>query len=227
MTKMIGVRVPSDSDLPERLRALSDRTGLSYYKLLECWISESEMKPADEFSVDVFDLSSRLSALATRVSDDYSDLDKRILAFVARFSADFSDLDSKVSALSSRLDTLEVVVRPLSPALDAMLNRCLTDDESLLDDIDHLESDIKPDKLDKPDVNLDVKPASKPASKPIVEPDVKQMDESAIVARILELRFKGLTLAVIAERLNAEGVPTLRGGVWHSGKISKLMRKHW
>lgn len=37
-------------------------------------------------------------------------------------------------------------------------------------------------------------------------------DRPELVARIVELREQGLTLKAIAEQLNADGVPTLRGG---------------
>jgi hypothetical protein len=245
MTKMIGVRVPADSDLPERLRALSDKTGLSYYKLLERWISESEMKPADEFSVDVFGLNSRLSALSVRVSDNYSDLDKSILAFVARFSTDFSDLDSKVSSLVSRVASLEEMARPDRASLNEVMDEILNDFDGVSmvvsDDKQEVKQEVKPkiEKGVKAKVGKDIKRKAEKDVKLVASPDVESkveqevkldvkqasdVDKSVVIARIMELRFKGLSFAVIAKRLEEEGVPTLRGGRWHSGTIAKLLR---
>jgi hypothetical protein len=45
-------------------------------------------------------------------------------------------------------------------------------------------------------------------------------DVPALNQRIVELRQSGLTLQAIADRLNAEGVPTLRGGAkWRPSSV--------
>jgi hypothetical protein len=40
--------------------------------------------------------------------------------------------------------------------------------------------------------------------------------DASTVARVLELRRSGLTLAAITQRLNGEGIPSARGGRWHA-----------
>ncbi|MBS1715341.1 MAG: recombinase family protein [Armatimonadetes bacterium] len=49
---------------------------------------------------------------------------------------------------------------------------------------------------------------------------------SGVVRRIVELRRKGMSLASIAESLNAEGVPTVRGGgKWYASTIGKILNR--
>jgi excisionase family DNA binding protein len=51
-----------------------------------------------------------------------------------------------------------------------------------------------------------------------------QARKAAVVARLHDLRAKGLSLQAIANQLNAEGVPTLSGrGTWKPGAIGNLL----
>lgn len=43
-------------------------------------------------------------------------------------------------------------------------------------------------------------------------------------ARIRDLRAQGLGLGQIAQTLNAEGVPTVRGGLWTKGTIARIVK---
>lgn len=47
--------------------------------------------------------------------------------------------------------------------------------------------------------------------------------ELAIVDRILKLRAGGLTLQAIADTLNAEEIPTKRGGKWHPSTVTYIL----
>jgi Recombinase len=48
--------------------------------------------------------------------------------------------------------------------------------------------------------------------------------KAAVLTRIRRLKAQGLTLQAIAERLTAEGVPTLSGtGRWQRGTIGNLL----
>jgi DNA invertase Pin-like site-specific DNA recombinase len=42
--------------------------------------------------------------------------------------------------------------------------------------------------------------------------------------RVAELRTAGLSQRAVADQLNAEGVPTARGGRWHGGTVCHVMR---
>ena len=53
-----------------------------------------------------------------------------------------------------------------------------------------------------------------------LEPDP---DESAVVARVLELRAAGLSLVAVADRLTADGVPP-RGSRWHATTIARMIK---
>jgi DNA invertase Pin-like site-specific DNA recombinase len=49
--------------------------------------------------------------------------------------------------------------------------------------------------------------------------------EAATLRRIAELRAGGLTLREIAERLEAEGHRTKRGGSWHASTVAAVLRR--
>jgi DNA invertase Pin-like site-specific DNA recombinase len=54
-----------------------------------------------------------------------------------------------------------------------------------------------------------------------IEPDP---DTAPTVRRIFRLRDEGETLRAIADTLNAEGVPTKRGGNWHASTVSHILK---
>ena len=49
-------------------------------------------------------------------------------------------------------------------------------------------------------------------------------DEALIVKRIFDWRLEGFGAQAIANKLNAEGVPTKHGGQWHYSTINRLLR---
>jgi DNA invertase Pin-like site-specific DNA recombinase len=55
----------------------------------------------------------------------------------------------------------------------------------------------------------------------------RSADEFAarIGSTVRELRDQGLTLAVIATRLNAMGVPTARGGAWYPTTVKNVLER--
>lgn len=52
-----------------------------------------------------------------------------------------------------------------------------------------------------------------------------EQNEQAIVARILGLRAKNMTLQGIADLLNDESIPTKRGGKWHPSTVSNILSR--
>jgi hypothetical protein len=50
-------------------------------------------------------------------------------------------------------------------------------------------------------------------------------EKSAVILEIMKMHSEGLSLRKIAETLEAKGVPSLGGGKWASGTISKLIKK--
>ena len=67
--KMIGIRVPEESDLPGRLKEISEKARLSYYELLEKLITQAELEintPAP--GLEAKDIIA-LQALAEKFSD--------------------------------------------------------------------------------------------------------------------------------------------------------------
>jgi DNA invertase Pin-like site-specific DNA recombinase len=64
--------------------------------------------------------------------------------------------------------------------------------------------------------------AARADGKPIGPPAVS--DRPELVERIQKMRDSGMTLRAIAEALNAEGVPTARGGArWHPSSIQTVL----
>ena len=55
---------------------------------------------------------------------------------------------------------------------------------------------------------------------------VRDPIEWPVVARILKERSRGLTLTAIAEGLNRDGLRGKRGGLWHAGTLSRLLRTY-
>jgi len=51
-------------------------------------------------------------------------------------------------------------------------------------------------------------------------------DRAALVARLHQMRARGMSLKTIADQLQAEGLPTLSGkGQWQKGTVDKLLNK--
>lgn len=53
---------------------------------------------------------------------------------------------------------------------------------------------------------------------------VPEPAEAAVIARVRSLAAEGLPVRAIADRLNAENVPTKRGGRWHATTVARLLR---
>ena len=105
--KMIGIRVPEESDLPARLKEMSEKTRLSYCELLEKFITQAELNhntPEPGFE------------------------EKDIIALHA-LGEKFSDLRLQINEIRARLQVLEEtakqvedtnqVKRPLLPTSNA------------------------------------------------------------------------------------------------------------
>lgn len=48
-------------------------------------------------------------------------------------------------------------------------------------------------------------------------------EQAKVVRRIFAERKRGLTLKAIADKLNADGILSPKGGVWHPGRISYVL----
>jgi hypothetical protein len=69
--KMLGVRVPEGSSIPERLKKLSTETRLSYYELIERWLDredrEHELTTGGD-NISPTHIEARLSALESQIA---------------------------------------------------------------------------------------------------------------------------------------------------------------
>ena len=51
----------------------------------------------------------------------------------------------------------------------------------------------------------------------------KDVDGARVVKQIFALRAKGLTMLAIADELNAQGLVTQRGKVWHGSSVRAVL----
>ena len=59
---------------------------------------------------------------------------------------------------------------------------------------------------------------------PLASPSVKSEPKATLLKRLRAMQAEGLSLQTIANRLNAEGIPTLSGkGRWQKGSIGNLL----
>ena len=54
---------------------------------------------------------------------------------------------------------------------------------------------------------------------------VADEDQAATITRMRELRGDGLSYRLIAERLNAEGLKSKRGGTWHPQTVARVLER--
>jgi site-specific DNA recombinase len=52
---------------------------------------------------------------------------------------------------------------------------------------------------------------------------VRNRAEQATLSRMRDLRDTGFSFAVIADRLNARGIPSKRGGIWHAMSVRSVL----
>jgi predicted transcriptional regulator len=69
-------------------------------------------------------------------------------------------------------------------------------------------------------------PVGDAATPPTGADTAPRYDADAAVARMKILREEGLSLAAIAARLTAEGVPARHGAPWHKGTVGYLLQRH-
>ena len=67
--QMIGIRVPKGSDLPSRLKELSEKARCPYHELLEKFITQAELETlAEPTTEDLTVLRSRIDAIEARLA---------------------------------------------------------------------------------------------------------------------------------------------------------------
>ena len=167
---MIGIRIPENSDLPERMRKIARWLRLENGDLLERWIKAEE------------------AGLITGGSEQLSlDLGQGETAGADRTT----ELESRIAELENRIAKLETGAVPVNQSAE-------------------VESGSEQGEQ------------SEPEPKPALRDD-SEKDE--IIAYICQLSSEGLSTRKIAERLTAEGLPTLTGrGNWHFAVVAKLLR---
>jgi hypothetical protein len=87
--RMLGVRVPADSDIPDRLKARSLETRMAYYELIDRWLDrdareeaaglnpanpDTGMTPQGEEPVNMSSLEARLTEMQTAIVGDVKTL---------------------------------------------------------------------------------------------------------------------------------------------------------
>jgi hypothetical protein len=126
-----------------------------------------------------------------------------------------------ITALQATLDRFERTVERLERSLDLAIDRM---DERAERSIEHALERVVERLLERR--THEAVPAI--SVRPLVrstEPSTKAESKAAILQRLHALQAEGLTLQAMAERLNADGVPTLSGkGRWQKGTIANLFK---
>ena len=204
--KLIGFRVPENSDLPDRLRAVGFRLRMQYGELLERWIAAEEAGAMADGKHD----ADTPAPGSPPTNEDQEKL----------------DLQYRLEAIEARLETLEFRPAPEHPA--AFVKKLAEIEARLTAAAATAETIAAPTKSRAPRPVKATKPAAKTksaASAPARRSEPTDA-KAAILAKVNELRSAGLSLRKMADRLNAESVPTLSGaGGWNAGTISKLLKK--
>jgi hypothetical protein len=177
MSKMIGIRVPAESDLPERLKKLGIHLRKSHGELLEMWVRETENRK-DLFGGKIFNQEGAPNETTT---------------------GELTELQAQVKELAERVAVLES--RAPDTATPAEKSNATVTPENTV-----------------------------PAATVIPEFSAPTSQDgnanTEAVARILELSAEGLSTRKIAVRLNADGIPTLTGGVsWNHGAVAKVLKQ--
>ena len=168
--KMIGIRIPENSDLPVRMRKLARWLRLENGDLLERWIKAEE--------------AGQITGGGEQLSLD--------LGQGETAGADRAELESRIAELESRIAKLETGAAPVN------------------------QREGEQGEQSEPEPGLEPEP----------EPALQEGDEKDnVIAYICQLSAEGLSTRKIAERLTAEGRPTLTGkGKWHFAVVAKLLR---
>ena len=205
--KMIGIRVPEESDLPTRLKEISEKTRLSYCELLEKLITQAELNPSTlELGFETKDIIA-LRALGEK----------------------FSDLNLEFNEIRIRLQVLEETVTPVSPT--QVSEATAASNTKYTQQNDRLNSDAPDDSQPHESITMAVRPersmrsARSPNGTEVPEEiEVKSEEKAATITYIRRLSAEGLSLRKIAERLKSEEIPTLSGsGIWHYGMVRKIL----
>lgn len=197
---VIGFRVPIVSNLPQRLKMVVRRTGLSYGELLERWVSNEESilgpllfeqpQPVNVPAQQAENADARIGVLEKMLADLTMQLE-------ASKSAPVQPIDGmeRLSETSSEVASLKIQVSELTAKLEATLQA------------------LKPRDVD----DLAIETGEE-------EPVAVSYEE--IKLYILALGKTGMTVKEIAKYLNAKGVPTKSGvGQWSSTSLIPILKQ--
>ena len=208
--KMIGIRVPEESDLPARLKEMSEKTRLSYCELLEKLLTQAELSPnMPEFGFEVKDIT----ALHT-LAEKYSDLRLQVHEIGARLR-----VLEKIAGPEKKPNPLQAREAPAATSLERAqeIDRLNLDETEGSELVELIAEAVGPKHPEKSAIEPDVTELSTTI-------EGKSEESAATIAYIRHLSAEGLSLRKIAERLKAEGRPTLSGsGVWHYGMVQKIL----
>jgi excisionase family DNA binding protein len=129
----------------------------------------------------------------------------------AEISENIADLHDTLDRFERTVERLE---RSLNTAIDRMDERA---ERSIERALERVVERLLERRAREAIPAIPVRPLT---SHPKTHPEQK----AAVLARMRELKARGLSLQAMADRLNAEGVPTLSGkGRWQKGTIANLL----
>jgi antitoxin component of RelBE/YafQ-DinJ toxin-antitoxin module len=208
-SKMFGVRVSTDSDIPARTKKIADAMRLQNSDLLEIWLGMTERKEitinggngenakqASKQEQDIIQLTTQTEHLTEQLTvqtEQLTTLTARMDQLISNFELKFSYLETKLAELMKikELQVLEAEEQEEQRLFEAEIAQFQPTDE------------------DKEELFLD-----------------RAIYIETLLARIEEMQKAGMSTRAIAETFNEEGLRTLRGtGKWHGGSITNLQKR--
>jgi transcriptional regulator with XRE-family HTH domain len=130
-----------------------------------------------------------------------------------------AEVSSDIAALNATLDRFERTVERLERSLDLAIDRM---DERAERSIERALERVVERLIERR--AREAVPAIPVRPLPS-QPKSARIDKAEVLRRIRALKAEGLSLQHIADRLNADGVPTLSGrGTWQRGTIANLLK---
>jgi vacuolar-type H+-ATPase subunit I/STV1 len=194
---MIGIRVPDNSDLPERFKKLAYYLRLQHHELLERLVAGEEhadqtadtlpatveaIQAADmeEFRIELKELRRHVEGI-NEIKKRLEELEDR--AFECERANAYGDPDAPTVAAPEEFGA---VFEELGQEVDKLKGLAA----NMVNDVEH-----------------------------------QQRERSNMIAGLKHLHENGKSLQQIADQLNGANVPTLSGkGIWNKGTIAKLLR---
>jgi hypothetical protein len=108
-TVVVGVRIPKNSKVMERFKALSDKTHLAYWVLLDRWITQEERQPtlAQPFEIPFQVQEKEISPVLPEEKDIDKQANEDVLKAILEIGERVKGLDEHMKGVDERMRCIE------------------------------------------------------------------------------------------------------------------------